>query len=181
MLTLPWVAGSRHPDADSITQMLSDSPVTRRRALSLFIGTAASSIAAGFAAISARFLWGSRASRSAAAAVSLGKLGDLPEFSDPTERLITVHRLDGYFSEERRERIFLWKDAGKLCAISSTCTHLGCGVSWDPAVRVFRCPCHGGLYRADGTVAGGPPPRPLERLPIEIRQGEVFVRGTEPA
>jgi Rieske Fe-S protein len=162
--------------------MLSGSPVTRRRALALFIGTALTSISAGVAAIAGRFLWGKPPAGSAAGrAISVGKLDELPALADPVERSISVNRLDGYFSETRRERIFLWRDGSTLRAFSSTCTHLGCAVSWDPGSRLFRCPCHGGLYRPDGTVAGGPPPRPLEDLPIEIRQGEIFVRGMDRA
>jgi menaquinol-cytochrome c reductase iron-sulfur subunit len=41
------------------------------------------------------------------------------------------------------------------------CTHLGCPVNWRADAEIFLCPCHGGVYYADGTVAGGPPPRPL--------------------
>lgn len=41
------------------------------------------------------------------------------------------------------------------------CTHLGCPVNWRPDADLFLCPCHGGVYYADGTVAGGPPPLPL--------------------
>lgn len=41
------------------------------------------------------------------------------------------------------------------------CTHLGCPVNWRAEAGIFLCPCHGGVYYADGTVAGGPPERPL--------------------
>ena len=41
------------------------------------------------------------------------------------------------------------------------CTHLGCPVNWLATANLFICPCHGGVYYADGRVAGGPPPRRL--------------------
>lgn len=41
------------------------------------------------------------------------------------------------------------------------CTHLGCPVNWRAEAGIFLCPCHGGVFYADGTVAGGPPERPL--------------------
>ena len=51
------------------------------------------------------------------------------------------------------------------------CTHLGCPVSWIPDGKIFLCPCHGGVYYADGTVAAGPPPRPLFRYQTRVQNG----------
>jgi menaquinol-cytochrome c reductase iron-sulfur subunit len=53
-------------------------------------------------------------------------------------------------------------------AFGLNCTHLGCPVNWRPAAELFLCPCHGGVYYADGSVAGGPPPRPLVRFGVRI-------------
>jgi quinol---cytochrome c reductase iron-sulfur subunit, bacillus type len=44
------------------------------------------------------------------------------------------------------------------------CTHLGCPVNWRAGAGLFECPCHGGVFYADGTVAAGPPQRPLFQL-----------------
>jgi len=41
------------------------------------------------------------------------------------------------------------------------CAHLGCPVTWFPQSGLFMCPCHGGVYYADGEHASGPPPRGL--------------------
>jgi len=93
--------------------------------------------------------------------------------------VLSFREEQGYYSDQRRQRIYLYSENDRLCALSSICSHLGCSVSWDPSRKLFACPCHGGTYRKDGTVAGGPPPRPLERLPIEIENGTVFVRLNE--
>ena len=53
-------------------------------------------------------------------------------------------------------------------AFSVNCTHLGCPVNWQQNASLFLCPCHGGVYYADGSVAGGPPPRPLLQLPVRV-------------
>ena len=53
-------------------------------------------------------------------------------------------------------------------AFGLNCTHLGCPVNWRPGAELFLCPCHGGVYYADGNVAGGPPPRPLVRYSVRI-------------
>ncbi|HJT86501.1 MAG TPA: Rieske (2Fe-2S) protein [Bryobacteraceae bacterium] len=60
-------------------------------------------------------------------------------------------------------------------AFSINCTHLGCPVRWLPDARLFMCPCHGGVYYADGRVAGGPPPRPLEQYQVRVRNGQVEI------
>jgi menaquinol-cytochrome c reductase iron-sulfur subunit len=66
-------------------------------------------------------------------------------------------------------------------AFAVNCTHLGCPVNWLEDARLFLCPCHGGVYNADGTVAGGPPPRPLLRYDVRVRQGqvEILARGVQ--
>ena len=53
-------------------------------------------------------------------------------------------------------------------AFAVNCTHLGCPVNWRPDAELFLCPCHGGVYYADGTVAGGPPPRPLAEYNVRV-------------
>src|SRR5215468_6532657 len=57
-------------------------------------------------------------------------------------------------------------------AFALNCTHLGCPVNWRAGADLFLCPCHGGVYYADGTVAGGPPPRSLGRYTVRIAEGE---------
>jgi menaquinol-cytochrome c reductase iron-sulfur subunit len=60
-------------------------------------------------------------------------------------------------------------------AFAVNCTHLGCPVNWLPNAHLFMCPCHGGVYYADGTVAGGPPPRPLWHHKVRVRNDRVEV------
>jgi menaquinol-cytochrome c reductase iron-sulfur subunit len=57
-------------------------------------------------------------------------------------------------------------------AFGLNCTHLGCPVNWRAGAELFLCPCHGGVYYADGSVAGGPPPRPLPRYNVRIVDNE---------
>jgi menaquinol-cytochrome c reductase iron-sulfur subunit len=56
------------------------------------------------------------------------------------------------------------------------CTHLGCPVDWRAASKLFLCPCHGGVFYADGTVAGGPPPRPLYEREWRVSGGKLYVK-----
>ena len=38
------------------------------------------------------------------------------------------------------------------------------------------CPCHGGVYYKDGTVAAGPPPKPLTKYEVRILKDEVQIK-----
>lgn len=61
-----------------------------------------------------------------------------------------------------------------FAAFSAVCTHAGCGVNFDPSTEQFVCPCHGGTYDAKtGQVTGGPPPAPLAKIAVQVRNGEV--------
>ena len=82
---------------------------------------------------------------------------------------IVVHLPAGHIALEEAN--------GEIRAFSAVCTHLGCIVKWQPAMNhVWFCECHRGMYDREGRVVGGPPPRPLERYPVEVRDGRVFVK-----
>jgi cytochrome b6-f complex iron-sulfur subunit len=71
--------------------------------------------------------------------------------------------------------VLLEKADSEVRALSAICTHLGCTVQWHPEEKKFICPCHQGIYDFNGNVVSGPPPRPLEKLPVKVREGQVFV------
>lgn len=52
-------------------------------------------------------------------------------------------------------------DAAQFRVFAINCAHLGCPVRWFPQSQLFMCPCHGGVYYADGARASGPPERGL--------------------
>jgi Rieske Fe-S protein len=63
--------------------------------------------------------------------------------------------------------------AFKVFAIN--CAHLGCPVRWFPQSQLFMCPCHGGVYYADGSRASGPPERGLFTYNWQIVAGELQI------
>ena len=68
----------------------------------------------------------------------------------------------------------------ELVAFSQKCTHLSCAVIPKPDQGVFHCPCHEGLFDLrTGRVLAGPPPRPLPRIAIEIRDGVIYATGVD--
>ena len=51
---------------------------------------------------------------------------------------------------------------GGFYALEAACTHEGCIVpTFDPALGLMQCPCHGSQYHIDGTVQRGPANLPL--------------------
>ncbi len=68
------------------------------------------------------------------------------------------------------------KKTGIEC-LSLICTHLGCTVKWEPAKKIFKCPCHDGWYDEHGINKGGPPPAPLEHLEYKIAGDKLIVGG----
>ncbi len=75
----------------------------------------------------------------------------------------------------------------------SRCVHLGCpvqpngpideentrkidGVELRPVLaQSFGCPCHGGLYDAEGNRTAGPPVRSLDRMTFSIKNGHLVL------
>jgi Rieske Fe-S protein len=63
--------------------------------------------------------------------------------------------------------------AGDFKAFSAVCTHQGCTVG---AIKdgTIKCPCHGSMYSIkDGSVTGGPAPKPLSAIAVKVDGDEV--------
>ncbi len=69
------------------------------------------------------------------------------------------------------------RGATDFIAFAVNCTHLGCPVRWVPDGQLFLCPCHGGVFYQDGTVAAGPPELPLYQYPVRIQGDQVQVQS----
>lgn len=82
-------------------------------------------------------------------------------------------------------RLFVCRVENDFHVISAVCTHLGCTVQWREDKREFDCPCHGSRFSQDGTVIGGPAPRPLPWYPValspdgylEVNEAETVATG----
>jgi cytochrome b6-f complex iron-sulfur subunit len=65
----------------------------------------------------------------------------------------------------------------RFYALTATCTHSEvCLVEWDPRRRQVVCPCHRGIFDVNGNVVSGPPPRPLSRREVVVREDGVYVK-----
>jgi glycine/D-amino acid oxidase-like deaminating enzyme/nitrite reductase/ring-hydroxylating ferredoxin subunit len=83
---------------------------------------------------------------------------------------------EGRIVKDNGERLAVYRDHdGKLHALSSICTHLGCNVNY-VAGGGFDCPCHGSRYDANGRVVHGPAPQPLAWFGLSLSsRGELVV------
>ena len=62
---------------------------------------------------------------------------------------------------------------GDFKAFTAVCTHMGCIVG-SVSDNTITCPCHGSQYSAeDGSVKGGPAPKPLAPVSIKVKGGEI--------
>ena len=103
-------------------------------------------------------------------------VGDLMP-DGPTPVTLRLIRQDGYRHVVDRRVVYIGRDAvGGVRVLDSTCTHLGCRTRFDASSGHFLCPCHGGVYDADGQVLAGPPPAPLRRLDARIDGDHVVVQ-----
>ena len=68
----------------------------------------------------------------------------------------------------------------EFVAYSQKCTHLSCAVIPRPDQGVIHCPCHEGVFDLrTGRQIAGPPPRPLPKIVLAIRDGEIYATAVE--
>ncbi len=84
------------------------------------------------------------------------------------------------YPKESDSAILIRAADGKFYAYGQKCTHLSCPVYYANEHDRLECPCHeGGFNVQTGNVLYGPPPRPLDKIEIEERGGEIWAIGRE--
>ena len=71
--------------------------------------------------------------------------------------------------------IVVRKTNGDYVAFSAVCTHLDCIVQFRKDYGQIYCACHNGRYDLNGRNVSGPPPAPLQKYGIAIKDNEVIV------
>jgi Rieske Fe-S protein len=143
-----------------------EAQVTRREFCN-FLGLTSAALFVGAAGFATKAALDARKSESLASTVIDGA-GDLApnsslNFSYPTERdsAILVRTADGAYH-----------------AFGQKCTHLSCPVYYSRDHQRLECPCHEGAFdAATGSVLYGPPPRALDVIELETREGQVWAIG----
>lgn len=68
-------------------------------------------------------------------------------------------------------------EQGEFTVFAINCAHLGCPVRWFKESQLFMCPCHGGVYYADGSRASGPPERGLFTYDQKVVNGKLMINA----
>ena len=109
--------------------------------------------------------------------VSLGDVGDFPVGQTRLASYVTPFKrpwdgeTDNVACYVRRE------GSNQFTVFAINCAHLGCPVRWFPQSQLFMCPCHGGVYYADGSRASGPPERGLFTYDYKIVGGQLQINA----
>jgi Rieske Fe-S protein len=110
------------------------------------------------------------------------RVGDLDGFPVglPVDVHFSAQAQDAFYHGEVLHVVWVLKhEDGSVDAFSPVCPHLGCHYEWNPPAGQFQCPCHASSFAKDGTVLGGPAPRPLDTLPQKIVGGTLYVRWVD--
>jgi len=111
----------------------------------------------------------------------------LPKRLRPKTRLIYAGRIDQFAVGGVRtiydldgNAILVKRGETDFEAFSSVCPHLGCRVHWEAEERTFFCPCHRGVFDADGVAVSGPPADAGQRLAqvtleVDDRSGVIYL------
>ena len=144
--------------------------VTRREFCN-FLGLTSAALFVGAAGFAAKATLDARESESLVSAVI-----------DGAEALGPNSSLNFNYPSERDSAILIRTADGAYHAYGQKCTHLSCPVYYSRNHQRLECPCHEGAFDvATGDVLYGPPPRALDRIDVEMRDGQVWAVGRNPS
>ncbi len=107
-------------------------------------------------------------------------VADTSEFDNivgPVTKTIALTQRDGWREVVSHQSVFVNRSTdGHFQVLSPICPHLGCSVAWHADKDRFVCPCHGGQFSSDGSRISGPPPRGLDRLDAQVKDGKLEVQ-----
>lgn len=139
-------------------------PITRRKSIQLLLGFSIVATISGIVAPIIAYLIPRENAAAYGGPVNVGAVEDFPANSG---KIVSVND---------KPVIVVNTKAGGLQAFSAICTHLGCVVSWSERKSVIHCPCHDGFFNAvTGAVVSGPPPLPLSRYELVVKDGSVLI------
>ena len=107
-------------------------------------------------------------------------LGDVTEFPAGETKLVTYRNpyRDSWDGETDNVPAYVrCTGPDQLVVFAINCAHLGCPVRWFSESQLFMCPCHGGVYYADGSRASGPPERGLFTYETKIENGKLMIKA----
>ncbi|WP_010243875.1 FAD-dependent oxidoreductase [Acetivibrio cellulolyticus] len=81
----------------------------------------------------------------------------------PPPANIDIKPGEGKIIEANGHKAGAYRDEkGTLHVVDTTCTHMGCELSWNSAEKTWDCPCHGSRFTYEGDIVEGPAVKPLK-------------------
>ena len=158
--------------------MTEEEQLSRRNFLSIATYTIGGFIGLGIAIPAIVYIIGPAAKKAESENwIRLGSISKV-ELLEPTLFKVKIERQTGWILNEEELSVYVLTDNGRdFVVMSNICTHLGCRVRWIAEQGQFFCPCHNGVFDKDGQVISGPPPRPLDRYPAKVEDGQLYIQG----
>ena len=106
-----------------------------------------------------------------------GQCSTFASLAAPVSKAITLERRDAWQTTSAQTAVYVLPPKDGITRI--LITHLSASgdarsAGW--AIRInFICPCHGGVWAADGKLIAGPPPRSMDS-DLEVENGVLKVR-----
>jgi len=107
-------------------------------------------------------------------------IGDVADFTAGETKLVNYRNpfSDSWDGQTANVPAYVRRTAqGEFTVFAINCAHLGCPVRWFSESQLFMCPCHGGVYYADGSRASGPPERGLFTYELKIQNGKLLINA----
>jgi Rieske Fe-S protein len=140
-----------------------DTTRTRRSWLSWVLGTSLGAVAASILYPLYRYVLPPRSAESQTGRILAGRRSELPPGSGKIFRF------------GAKPGIVIATAGGEIRAFTAVCTHLACTVQYRKDLQHIWCACHDGHYSLEGVPIAGPPPRPLERYDVALKDDEIWV------
>lgn len=130
----------------------------RRRFINWFLGTSFGALIAAVVYPVIRYMSPPRIPEPSTAQIEAGDTND-PAFAQKAFKIVR-------FGSD--PVIVIRAGDNDFRALTATCTHLDCIVGYQKDQNRIWCNCHGGSYDLNGRNLGGPPPRPLTALKVNL-------------
>ncbi len=159
-------------DGDPLWQQ--DFPISRaaelsnsRRQFLKFLGLTSAAFFTGTLAMALKAMFEQGRTESLPA-LRVAAVADVPE-----GRSVNFH-----YPDRSYPALLIHLPGGQYVAYEQRCTHLLCPVLYQADKQRIYCPCHDGVFApSSGARLAGPPPRPLNRIKVEVRGADIYAVG----
>ncbi len=88
----------------------------------------------------------------------------LKKLKAPSKTVSRLRKGEGAIVNYNGKTVAAYKDENEIIhAVSPNCTHLGCRLTFNSALKSWDCPCHGSRFDVDGRVIDNPSLKNLKR------------------